>query len=100
MKKMNIVKEKKDFDLAFRLRNQFSSKYFYVYVRDNKEGKYRFGICISKKTGIAVKRNKYKRVIKDIIDKSKLQFSNKKSAIGAKYIELNIDLINVLKKIN
>ena len=33
MKKYNIVKEKKDFDKAFKERNQFKSKYFYVYLK-------------------------------------------------------------------
>ena len=35
MKKINIVKEKKDFDKAFKLRNQKSSKYAYRYINDN-----------------------------------------------------------------
>ena len=83
MKKINIVKEKKDFDRAFKANKQTSSKYAYLYIYDNDI--YRFGICISKKLGNAVLRNKLKRRIKDIIDKSKLHF-------------LNNDYIIVLKK--
>ena len=106
MKKINIIKEKKDFDRAFKTRNQFSSRYTYIYLSDNNLDKYRFGICVSKKNGNAVTRNKIKRRIKDIIDKSKLQFVFKdyiivvrKSIINANYEELKEDLINAFQKI-
>lgn len=106
MKKINIVKEKKDFDKAFKLRNQIFSKYAYIYINDNNLDIYRFGICVSKKVGNAVTRNKLKRRIKDIIDKSKLQFSNKdyiivlkKSAKSTEYLELKEDLLKVFKNL-
>lgn len=104
MKKENIVKEKKDFDKAFKNKRQIKSKYFYIYINDNNLDKYRFGVCVSKKIGKAYKRNKYKRRIKDIIDKSKLQFLNKdyiiilkKSGAEAEYLKLKEDLISVFK---
>lgn len=106
MKKKNIVKEKKDFDRAFKFNNQTKSKYAFLYTYNTKS-EYRFGICISKKIGNAVTRNKLKRQVKDIIDKSKLHFMNKdyiivlkKSAVGAEYLMLKEDLINLLKNIN
>ena len=106
MKKRKIVKEKKDFDIIFKLRNQTSSKFYYIYIKDNDLNRFRFGICVSKKLGNAVTRNKLKRRVKDIIDKSKLHFESKdyiivlkKSAKSAKYLELKEDLISVLKKI-
>ena len=106
MKKINIVKEKKDFDKAFKLKNQVKSKYAYIYIKDNDLNLYRFGVCVSKKIGKAHTRNLIKRRVKDIIDKSKLQFDSKdyiivlkKSAISAEYLELKEDLINYLKKI-
>ena len=102
MKKINIVKEKKDFDKAFKLRNQIYSKYAYIYIKDNESENYRFGICVSKKTGNAVVRNKLKRRVKDIIDKSALQFLNKdyiivlkKSAKDAEYLELKEEIIKL-----
>ena len=45
MKKKNIVKEAKDFDRAFKLRNQKASKYAYLYIYDT-DNEYRFGICV------------------------------------------------------
>ena len=107
MKKINIVKEKKDFDKAFKLRNQIYSKYAYIYIKDNEAENYRFGICVSKKLGNAVTRNLIKRRVKDIIDKSKLHFMNKdyiivlkKSVVGTEYLMLKEDLLNLLKNIN
>lgn len=107
MKKLNIIKESKDFDKILKKKNQYSSKYTYIYINDNDLNNYRFGICVSKKLGKAVVRNKIKRRVKDIIDKSKLQFASKdyiiilkKSASSAKYLELKEDIINILKKIN
>lgn len=107
MKKINIIKESKDFDKAFKKRNQISSKYTYIYINDNENNNYRFGICVSKKLGKAVIRNKIKRRVKDIIDKSKLQFQDKdyiiilkKSASSAQYLELKEDIVSVLKKLN
>ena len=106
MKKENIVKEKKDFNNAFNNNVQYKSNYSYVYINDNMINKYRFGICISKKIGNAVKRNKLKRRIKDIIDKSSLQFLHKDyiivlkvSAKQATYFDLKNDILNILTKI-
>lgn len=107
MKKINIIKESKDFDECFKKREQYKSKFSYVYINDNDLNNYRFGICVSKKIGKAVVRNKLKRRIKDIIDKSKLHFKNKdyiivlkKSANSAEYLELKDDIVNILRKIN
>lgn len=107
MKKLNIIKESKDFDTILKKRKQFASKFTYIYINENDLNNYRFGICVSKKLGKAVIRNKIKRRVKDIIDKSKLQFNNKdyiiilkKSAKDAEYLELKEDIINLLKKIN
>ncbi len=107
MKKKNIVKEKKDFDKAFKLKNQYFSKFAYLYIRDNNLVRERFGICVSKKVGNAVIRNKVKRRIKDIIDKSELHFLPKdyiivlkKSVKDAEYLDLKDDIVNLLKKSN
>jgi ribonuclease P protein component len=106
LKKKNIVKEKRDFDRAFKLNNQKKSKYAFLYTYDTQNA-YRFGICVSKKLGNAVTRNRLKRQIKDIIDKSKLHFESKdyiivlkKSAVGTKYLKLKEDIINLLKNQN
>ena len=107
MKKINIIKESKDFDNIFKLRKQISSKYAYLYIGKTNSKYYRFGICVSKKVGNAVIRNKVKRKVKDIIDKSGLHFSSKdyiivvkKSAACTQYFELKEDLLKLLRNIN
>ena len=81
MKKINILKEKKDFDRLFKKRNQLSSKYVYIYKDENTVDNYRFGICVSKKIGNAVTRNKIKRQLRTIITDNKRLFQNNKDYI-------------------
>lgn len=102
MKKINIVKEKKDFDRAFKKKNQSFCRYAYLYTYDNELDNFRFGICVSKKIGNAVTRNKIKRRVKDIIDKSALQFLNKdyiivlkKSVKDAEYLKLKEEILKL-----
>ena len=103
MKKINIVKEKKDFDRAFKQGNRVFCKYAYMYIYDNNSNIFRFGICVSKKIGNAVARNKIKRRVKDIIDKSGLHFLNKdyiivlkKSSKDAEYLSLKEEILKLL----
>lgn len=106
MKKVNIVKESRDFDKVFKAKHQISSRYAFLYTYDTGQT-YRFGICVSKKLGNAVTRNKLKRRVKDIIDKSELHFNDKdyiiilkKSTREAEYLELKDDIVNLLRKSN
>ena len=75
MKKINIIKKQQEIDKVIKQGKLFKNKYYYLYKLYNKDNKYyRFCICVSKKLGNAVNRNKNKRQIKDIIDKSNLVF--------------------------
>ena len=75
MKKLNIIKKQEEINNVIKNGKIIKSKLFNVYYIYNKDGKYhRFCICVSKKLGNAVVRNKNKRQIKDIIDKSNLVF--------------------------
>lgn len=76
MKKINIIKKEKEINDIIKNGFRKSNKYFSVYKKINENNKYyRFCICVSKKLGNAVNRNKNKRQIKDIVDKSKIKFS-------------------------
>ena len=76
MKKINIIKKQEEIDNVIKHGSMFKNKFYFVYRLYNKDNKYyRFCICVSKKLGNAVIRNKNKRQIKDIIDKSNLVFS-------------------------
>ena len=75
MKKLNIIKKQSEIDNIIKNGKMYKNRYYFLYNIYNKENKYyRFCICVSKKLGNAVTRNKNKRQIKDIIDKSNLLF--------------------------
>ena len=69
MKKINIVKESRDFNRIINNEKPFRYKDFIIYVEITNASLYEFGIAIPKKLGNAVTRNKVKRRIKNIIDK-------------------------------
>ena len=76
MKKINIIKKQDEINSIIKNGSMKKNKYYYLYSLHNKDNKYyRFCICVSKKIGNSVTRNKNKRQIKDIIDKSNLVFS-------------------------
>ena len=108
MKKLNIIKKQSEIDYVIKKGKMYKNNFFYVYNIYNKESKYyRFCICVSKKLGNAVIRNKNKRQIKDIIDKSNLVFNNtndyviilRKEINNLDYNEIKENLINLISKI-
>lgn len=62
---MTIIKKNSDFKRVYYRGKNYVSPYFILYVFKNKriEG-VRFGVTASKKIGIAVKRNRAKRVLR------------------------------------
>ena len=106
MKKVNILKENREFS---RIINAYKSnyfKYFNIYIEYNTNDYYKFGISVSKKVGNAVTRNRIKRQIKDIIDK-KIYKNNfkciiivKKGILDLSYQEISNEVIFALTKLN
>lgn len=86
MKKINIIKRKDEINEIIKNKKQIKNKYYYIYYKENNYDKYRFCICVSKKLGNAVNRNKIKRQVKDIIDKSNLVFKR------------NVDYVIIISK--
>ena len=107
MKKNNIIKKSFEINKVINSKNSYKNKYFYIYKDINKENKYRFAICVSKKIGNAVKRNKIKRQIKDIIDKSNFLFQNdtdyviilRKEISNLNYNEIKSNLLDLITKV-
>ena len=90
MKKINIIKKQSEIDYIIKNGKMIKNRYYYLYNIYNKENKYyRFCICVSKKLGNAVTRNKNKRQIKDIIDKSNLVFSRENDYVIILRKEIN-----------
>ena len=81
MKKEEVVKNTREFDYIIKNGKYRKNNEYVIYYIDNNKEYNRFGISVSKKIGNAVTRNYYKRVIRNICDKSKNLYSNRKDYI-------------------
>lgn len=108
MKKINIVKESRDFQKIIENGKCYKNKYYVMYQLENNLNIYRFGISISKKTGNAVIRNLYKRKLRNIIDANKKLYPKnqdyiiiiRKNCLDVEYKELEKYFINLIKNSN
>ncbi len=104
MRKLYIVKTTRQFEDILKTGKCFKNKYFVIHEKNNNLKYDRFGISVSKKLGNAVFRNKYKRIIRSILDNyKKLYINNKdyiiilrKDAIDCNYELLNKELFSLL----
>ena len=73
MKKINILKNSRDFDRIIKNNKPYKYKDYIIYIEKNTNSIYKFGLSVGKKVGNAVKRNFIKRRIKAIIDEKDYQ---------------------------
>lgn len=70
MKKEYRVKKSSDIEMIIKQRISTGNKYFVVYKRKNHENThFKAAVSVSKKYGNAVKRNKIKRQVREIVSK-------------------------------
>ena len=107
MKKINIVKENRDFKRIMDLSKPIRNNCFLIFVeRSSKLTNYQFGISVSKKLGNAVVRNKLKRQIKSIIDKKDYHKNFnciiilKKDVLNLSFEEKEFKLFDLFNKLN
>lgn len=81
MKKEEVVKNNREFDYIIKNGKYRKNNEYVIYYINNDKEYNRFGISVSKKIGNAVTRNYYKRIIRNICDKSKNLYSNSKDYI-------------------
>ena len=108
MKKINVVRKEYEFENIMKNGHFVKNDCFIIYYYNNNVNVYRFGISVGKKLGNAVFRNKYKRIIRNIIDNNKKYYSKKldyiiimrRGAIDLKVDEINENFISLIKKIH
>ena len=94
-----------DFERIIRNSKAFRYKDYVIYIERNNDKSYHFGICVSKKIGNAVVRNKYRRRIKNIIDKNVYQNGFNciiilgKGILTRSYSEMEKNLIDAFNKL-
>ena len=75
MNKKYIIRRNEDIQNIIKKNNKIVDKYYIVYFNKNDLNYNRYCVSVSKKIGKAVNRNLYKRRIKDILMKNKLDNS-------------------------
>lgn len=75
MKKINVLKDSREFNRIIKKQKPYKYKDYIIYVEPSNSNYYKFGISVGKKIGNAVCRNKIKRQIRSIIDKRDYQKS-------------------------
>ena len=69
MKKINILKESRDFERIIKNNKAYKTKLFFIYLERNENTIYHFGLSVGKKIGNAVRRNKGKDKLKKYYQK-------------------------------
>lgn len=106
MKKINILKESREFSRIIKKYSSIKYKDYIVYIEKNTGDIYHFGFSVSKKIGNAVTRNKIKRRIKNILDENSYQNNFnciiivRKSILDKSFSEMKEDLFKLCKKID
>ncbi len=105
MKKIEVVKDQREFDSIIKTSPFEKNKYFLLYNKESDVNFPRFGIAVGTKVGNAVTRNRLKRQIRAIIDKNKKLFSNhrdyiiivKRNCLEISFHEMEQNLISLIK---
>ena len=73
MKKINILKDSREFDRIIKKYKSYKYKDYIIYLERDTNDVYKFGLSVGKKIGNAVNRNKVKRQLKAIISEKDYQ---------------------------
>ncbi len=107
MKKEYRIKKSSEIEMIVKSRQSKANKYFVIYKKENHVNThFRFAVSVSKKFGNAVKRNKIKRQVREIISKFDIieifdvfivvRLSSKEISFS----EINSAITSLIKKLN
>jgi len=69
--KRERIRRRAEYERIYRYGRRYNSRHFTLIVSSNKEGLSRLGITASKKIGNAFRRNRVKRIIREIFRRNK-----------------------------
>jgi len=107
MRKLEIIRKSKDFKSIYKNGKSVAGKTVVIYFKDNGLEYSRFGFSVSKKLGKAVKRNRVRRILKEVCRTKRELFPAHKdyviiarrSILGHNYREVERDVGELLEKI-
>ena len=103
MNKKFIIRKNEEIVDIVKKGRKLINKYYVIYIKDNNLNYNRFCVSVSKKIGKANVRNLYKRKIKDILLKNKIDKNNdyviilRNLVVGSTYEKLKNELLELLK---
>ena len=103
MNKKFIIRKNEEIVDIVKTGKKLINKYYVIYIKDNNLSYNRFCVSVSKKIGKANVRNLYKRKIKDILLKNKIDKNNdyviilRNLVVGSTYEKLKNELLELLK---
>lgn len=106
MKKINIIKESREFDRIIKKYKPYKYGDYIIFIEKTDKQIYKFGLSVGKKIGNAVRRNKVKRQLKSIISEKDYEKGFNciiivgKGINEKKYSEIRKNLLNSLEKLN
>ena len=108
---MKTLKKEKEFSVIYNKGRKIHTNYTIVIYMENREKENKYGFVASKKTGNAVKRNRIKRLLKQVVRNHQSEFSHKYNYIfiakshlkenidSLKYNDFEKDILKGIKKI-
>lgn len=106
MKKINILKENREYNRIINEKKAFYYKDYVLYVEKNTNDVFHFGFSVGKKIGNAVTRNRIKRQLKNILDQNTYQNNFnciiivRKGILNKDFQEMRKDLLDAVEKLN
>ncbi len=108
MKNLEIIRKSKDYKNIYKYGKSVAGKSVVIYFKENSQDTSRFGFSVSKKLGKAAKRNRVRRILKEVCRLRKDLFPNgkdyviiaRRGILGLNYREVERDIEELIKKIN